>query len=69
MNAASGSSHEGTKPAGTGAVNNKLIWWELVGKLMRGNKRQWLMRNTRTIKSLEKPPAMCAMPFTWLFAI
>lgn len=68
VNAGGGSSPEGAQPAGTGAVNNKLIWWGLSGKLMRDNKRQWLTINTR-IRSLERPPAMCAMPSTWLFAI
>ena len=66
MNAVRGSSHEGAQPAGMGAVNNKLFSWGLMGKLMRSNKRQWLIRNTRIRKSLERLPAMC---FAFYFVI
>lgn len=57
-------SPEGAQPVGMGTVNNKLSWWGLVRNLMRGNKKQWLMRNTRIWKSLEQAYVVWSMPST-----
>lgn len=63
MNLVSGSSHEGAQSAGTGAGNysSGVDWWERWREVVANEKYE--------TESLQRPPVMSDVLFTWLFVI